>query len=200
MLWRYIKWECFPCLWKLILLFLAQCHFLQYLYIFIVKCIYRSGSILFFRFPVVFVFPPNFSKSISNYIKTDATSGAATAYPSGFYWGSCYSIFSFMCMFCGSLFVLLYFFFWPLYCLFFFFWPLYCLFFFFWPLYCLFFFDIRILITPLVLQTLLRNNYTCKHLIWCIRVHCFRNLKPPVLLVNILWRFSDERRTYDQTG
>ena len=37
-----------------------------------------------------------------------------TAYPSGahefipgFYWGSCYSIFSFMCMFCRSLFVLL---------------------------------------------------------------------------------------------
>ena len=43
---------------------------------------------------------------------------------------SCYSIFSFMCMFCRSLFVLLYFFF--------------C------PLCCLFFFDIRILITPLV--------------------------------------------------
>jgi hypothetical protein len=47
-----------------------------------------------------------------------------------FKWGSCYSIFTFMCMFCRSLFVLLYFFFWPL-----------C---------CLFFFDIRILITPLV--------------------------------------------------
>ena len=43
-------------------------------------------------------------------------------------WGSCYSIFSFMCMFCRLLFVLLYFFFWPL-----------C---------CLFFFDIRILIAP----------------------------------------------------
>jgi hypothetical protein len=48
----------------------------------------------------------------------------------GFLWGSCYSIFSFICMFCRSLFVLLYFFFWPL-----------C---------CLFFFDIRILIAPLV--------------------------------------------------
>ena len=45
-------------------------------------------------------------------------------------WGSCYSIFSFMCMFCRSSFG-----------------PL---FFFFWPLYCLFFFDIRILITPVV--------------------------------------------------
>ena len=47
-----------------------------------------------------------------------------------FLWGSCYSIFSFICMFCRSLFVLL--------------------FFFFWPLCCLFFFDIRILTTPLV--------------------------------------------------
>ena len=45
-------------------------------------------------------------------------------------WGSRYSIFSFMCVFCRSLFVLLYFFFWPL--------------------FCLFFFDVRILITPLV--------------------------------------------------
>ena len=48
----------------------------------------------------------------------------------GSQWGSCYLIFSFICMLCRSLFVLLYFFFWPL-----------C---------CLFFFDIRILITPLV--------------------------------------------------
>jgi hypothetical protein len=44
--------------------------------------------------------------------------------------GSCYSIFSFMCIFCRSFFVLLYFYFWPL-----------C---------CLFFFDVQILITPLV--------------------------------------------------
>jgi len=44
--------------------------------------------------------------------------------------GLCYSIYSFMCMFCRSLFVLLYLFIWLL-----------C---------CLFFFDIRILITPLV--------------------------------------------------
>jgi hypothetical protein len=44
--------------------------------------------------------------------------------------GSCYSVFSFICMFCRSLFVLLYFFFWPL-----------C---------CRFFFDICILIAPLV--------------------------------------------------
>ena len=34
--------------------------------------------------------------------------------------GSCYSIFSFICMFCGSWFVLLSFFFWPLCCLSFF--------------------------------------------------------------------------------
>jgi hypothetical protein len=32
--------------------------------------------------------------------------------PPVFKWGLCYSIFSFMCMFCRSLFVLLYFFFW----------------------------------------------------------------------------------------
>jgi hypothetical protein len=68
---------------------------------------------------------------------TDVTSGAGTAHLSGapeftpcFYWGSCYSIISFMCMFCRSLLVLLSFFFWPL-----------C---------CLFFFDIQILITSLV--------------------------------------------------
>jgi hypothetical protein len=34
---------------------------------------------------------------------------------SGVLCGSCYSIFNFMCMFCRLLFVLLYFFFWPLY-------------------------------------------------------------------------------------
>ena len=44
--------------------------------------------------------------------------------PSGFQWGWCYSIFSFMCMLCRSLFVLLYFFFWPLCCLFFDIWIL----------------------------------------------------------------------------
>ena len=44
------------------------------------------------------------------------------------YWDSCYSIFSFMCMSCRSLFVLLYVFLWPL-----------C---------CRYFFDLRILITP----------------------------------------------------
>jgi hypothetical protein len=44
----------------------------------------------------------------------DTTSEAGTAYPSraheftpGFKWGSCYSIFSFMCKFCRPLFVIL---------------------------------------------------------------------------------------------
>ena len=60
---------------------------------------------------------------------TTHLSGAHEFTP-GFYWGSCYSIFSFMCMFCRSLFDLLSFFLWPL-----------C---------CLFFFDLRILITPFV--------------------------------------------------
>ena len=52
---------------------------------------------------------------------TSVTSGAGTAYPSGapaftpgLQRGSYFSIFSFICMFCRSLFVLLYFFFWPL--------------------------------------------------------------------------------------
>ena len=51
-------------------------------------------------------------------------SGQGTAHPSGapeftpgYQWGSCYSIFSFICMFCRSLFVLLYFYQWPLCCL-----------------------------------------------------------------------------------
>ena len=59
--------------------------------------------------------------------------------PPDFYWGSCYSIFSFISMFCRSLFVLLYFFFWPL-----------C---------CLFFFDIRILIAPLVSSNSFLNTF-----------------------------------------
>ena len=60
-----------------------------------------------------------------------ANHGAESAYPTGapefnpgFQWGLCYSIFSFMCMFCRSLFVLLYFFFWSLCCLFFDLWIL----------------------------------------------------------------------------
>jgi hypothetical protein len=51
---------------------------------------------------------------------------AGAAYPSGapeftpgFKWGSCYSIFRFICIFCKSFIILLYFFIWPLCCLFF---------------------------------------------------------------------------------
>jgi len=80
---------------------------------------------------------------VCNYINTScATSGAGTAHPfgapeftPGFSWSSCYSIFSFICMFCRTLFIFLYFFFWPL-----------CY---------MFFFDIRILIAPLISSTLL---------------------------------------------
>ena len=68
---------------------------------------------------------------------TGTTSGAGTYYASGapeftlgYWWGSRCSIFSFLCMCCKSLFVLLYFFLWPL-----------C---------CLSFYYLRILITPLV--------------------------------------------------
>ena len=58
---------------------------------------------------------------------------------------SCYLIFSLMCMFSRSLFVLLYFFFWSL--------------------SCLFFFDLQILITSLwYLQTLLLSSTTIYHL------------------------------------
>ena len=57
-----------------------------------------------------------------------------------------------MCMFCRSLFVLLYFFFWPLCRLSFF------------DLCCLFFFDLRILITPLVS---LNSSYIYTFLLWC---------------------------------
>ena len=65
-----------------------------------------------------------------------ATTGVGSSYLSGlpaftlgFYWGSRYSIFSYMCLLCRSLFVLLSFFAWPLCCL---------------------FFDLVILITPLI--------------------------------------------------
>jgi hypothetical protein len=71
--------------------------------------------------------------------------------------GSWYSIFSFMCMFCRSLFVLLYFFFWPL-----------C---------CLFFFDLRILITPSLVSSksfskVLRSS---PWLGWPLRNSCVTN-------------------------
>ena len=94
------------------------------------------------HFPVLYSFM-TYHRVYNQINTTGANSGAVTAYPSGppeftpgFQWGSCYLIFSLMCMFCRSLFVLLYLFFWSL-----------C---------CLFFFDIRILITSLwYLQTLL---------------------------------------------
>ena len=80
-------------------------------------------------------------------ITTGATNGVGTAYPSGasgftpgFQWGPSYTVFSFMCMFCRSLFVISSFFF--------------C------PLCCLFFFDLRILITPLVSKNSTDNNST----------------------------------------
>jgi hypothetical protein len=55
--------------------------------------------------------------------------------------GSCYSFYSFICMFCRSLFVLLYFFFWPL-----------C---------CLSLFDLRNMITPLVSSNSSFTNLSC---------------------------------------
>jgi hypothetical protein len=55
-----------------------------------------------------------------------------------FLFRSCYSIFSFMCMLCRLLFVLLSFFFWPL-----------C---------CLFYFNVRILLDLWYHQTLLTTN------------------------------------------
>ena len=68
-----------------------------------------------------YIYPDN---QINN---TGVTSGAATAFPfrtheftPGFQWDSCYSIFSFICMFCRSLFVFFYLFCWPLCCLLFF--------------------------------------------------------------------------------
>ena len=55
---------------------------------------------------------------------TGATSGAGIADPAkapaftpSFEWGACYSIYSFICMFCRSLFVLVNYFVWSLCCL-----------------------------------------------------------------------------------
>ena len=63
------------------------------------------------HFPVLSSFT-TYCRVCNQIIKMGATSGAGTAYPSGapeltpgFQWGSCYSIFSFICMFCRSLFV-----------------------------------------------------------------------------------------------
>ena len=103
-----------------------------------------------------------------------ATSGAGTTFPSGaheftpgFTWGSCYSIFCFICMICRSLFVLLYFFFWPL-----------C---------CLFFFDMRFLIVRLVSSNSFSSKLFSETLEFLI----------DNILVMFGWRFStDSRHTY----
>jgi hypothetical protein len=97
---------------------------------------------------------------VCNYVSTtDATSSTGTAYPSGahafitgFKWGSCYSIFNFMCIFCRSLFVLLYFIFWSL-----------C-----W----LFFFNLRILITTLVSSNSFSHNLPVSWTSRVFHIHC----------------------------
>jgi hypothetical protein len=88
------------------------------LYIYVLKkiyiyctCIYET--FLISTFPFIFYQRKKYSICITIFC---VISGAGTSYPSGalefipgFYWGSFYSIFSFMCMFCRSLFVLSYF-------------------------------------------------------------------------------------------
>ena len=104
------------------------------------------------HFPVLFSIMTYHRVCIYMQINTTGfTSRIGTTYPSGapdftpdFQWGSYYSIFSFMCMFCRSLFVLSLIFFWPL-----------C---------CLLLFDIRILITSLwYLQALLTQRYNLQN-------------------------------------
>jgi hypothetical protein len=76
--------------------------------------------------------------------------------------GLLFLIFSFMCIFCRSFYVLLYLFFWPLYCLFFFDSDDY--FGIFWPLCCLFFFNIRFWL-------LVSSNCSCFVFVrrwWCL--------------------------------
>ena len=70
----------------------------------------------------------------------------------------------FICLFCRSLFVLLYFVFWPL--------------------YCLFFFDIRILITPLVSSI---SSYNKKHK--CVLLIFIKSFLP-FFLNKINWIYS----------
>ena len=55
-----------------------------------------------------------------HYWSSNCYPSRASAFTPGFQWGSCYSIFSFICMFCRSLFVPLSFSFLPLCCLSFF--------------------------------------------------------------------------------
>ena len=80
--------------------------------------------------------------NLNRVITTGTSSGAETAYPSGApeFTPGFYSIFSFMCMFCRPLFVLLSFFFLPSCCL---------------------SFDLRILITPLVSSNSSCTNILC---------------------------------------
>jgi hypothetical protein len=63
----------------------------------------------------LYIFTCKHNETDNILLTTGVTSRVATGYPSGapeftpsFQWGSCYSIFSFICMFCRSLFVLLY--------------------------------------------------------------------------------------------
>ena len=70
----------------------------------------------------------------------------------GFQWGSCYSIFSFMCMFYKLLLVLLSFFAWSLCCL---------------------FFDLRIMINPLI-----SSSSSCCHTVY-LRHHYIYNTTYP---------------------
>ena len=80
------------------------------------------------HFPVL---PPYMTyHRVCNQNNTTGVTSEVAQFTPGFQWGSCHSIFSCICMFCRSLFVLLYFFFWPL-----------C---------CLFFIDLRLLVSPLV--------------------------------------------------
>ena len=57
-----------------------------------------------FHFPVLSSFMT--SHRICNQINTMGVTSGAPEFTSGFQWGLCYSIFSFICMFCRSLFVL----------------------------------------------------------------------------------------------
>jgi hypothetical protein len=110
---------------------------------------------------------------VCNYIYTMcATSGTCTTYPSGAptcipcsYWCSCCSIFNFMCMFCRSLFVVLYFLYWPL-----------C---------CLFFFDIR---TPLVSSN---SSYVYKYSTRCWQSVKNKNEKKLARSFDLTFRYID---------
>jgi hypothetical protein len=98
--------------------------------------------------------------------------------------GSCYSIFSFMCMLCKSLFVLLYFFFWPL-----------C---------CLFFFDIQIREPLWYLQTLVISLFYCIPYWQCILFKQCYSYKCPKPIrfckLNIEWKTLVEAKQWHGWG